>query len=67
MKQIGLIDSNRWKLTERSLVPVERDDIAMDSLVNPIPPGIPSMNHARKILHGECHCLWRWLNASIAV
>ncbi len=28
MKQIGLIDGNRWTFTERSLVPVDRDDIA---------------------------------------
>ena len=28
MKQIGLIDGNRWKFTDRSLVPVDRDDIA---------------------------------------
>lgn len=28
MRQIGLIDGDRWKLTPRSLVPVDRDDIA---------------------------------------
>ena len=28
MKHIGLIDGDRWTLTERSLVPVDRDDIA---------------------------------------
>ena len=28
MKNIGLIDGNRWKFTNRSLVPVDRDDIA---------------------------------------
>ncbi len=28
MKQIGLIDGKRWSFTERSLVPVDRDDIA---------------------------------------
>ena len=28
MKAIGLVDGERWKLTPRSLVPVDRDDIA---------------------------------------
>ena len=28
MKKVGLIDGKRWTLTERSLVPVDRDDIA---------------------------------------
>ena len=28
MKRVGLIDGDRWTLTERSLVPVDRDDIA---------------------------------------
>ena len=28
MKRIGLIDGKRWTFTERSLVPVDRDDIA---------------------------------------
>jgi arylsulfatase len=28
MKQVGLIDGDRWKLTPRSIVPVDRDDIA---------------------------------------
>ena len=28
MKRIGLIDGNRWTLTGRSMVPVDRDDIA---------------------------------------
>ncbi len=28
MKEIGLIDGEHWKLTPRSLVPVDRDDIA---------------------------------------
>ncbi|MCB1018390.1 MAG: arylsulfatase [Acidobacteria bacterium] len=28
MKKIGLIDGKRWSFTERSLVPVDRDDIA---------------------------------------
>ena len=28
MKSIGLIDGNRWKFTDRSLVPVDRNDIA---------------------------------------
>ena len=28
MKRIGLIDGDRWKFTNRSLVPVDRDDIA---------------------------------------
>ena len=28
MKRIGLIDGKRWTLTDRSLVPVDRDDIA---------------------------------------
>ncbi len=28
MKQIGLIDSERWKLPPREIVPVDRDDIA---------------------------------------
>ena len=28
MKRIGLIDGNRWTFTRRSLVPVDRDDIA---------------------------------------
>ncbi|MCC9606909.1 arylsulfatase [Blastopirellula sp. JC732] len=28
MKEIGLIDGDRWQLTPRSIVPVDRDDIA---------------------------------------
>ena len=28
MQRIGLIDGDRWRFTERSLVPVDRDDIA---------------------------------------
>ena len=28
MQRIGLIDGDRWKFTDRSLVPVDRDDIA---------------------------------------
>jgi arylsulfatase A-like enzyme len=28
MKQLGLVDGEHWKLTDRSLVPVDRDDIA---------------------------------------
>ncbi len=28
MRRIGLVDGERWKFTERSLVPVDRDDIA---------------------------------------
>ena len=28
MKKLGLIDGDRWKLTSRSIVPVDRDDIA---------------------------------------
>ncbi|MBI1358295.1 MAG: sulfatase-like hydrolase/transferase [Acidobacteria bacterium] len=28
MKQIGLVDGERWTLTDRSIVPVDRDDIA---------------------------------------
>lgn len=28
MQELGLVDSDRWTLTERSLVPVDRDDIA---------------------------------------
>ncbi len=28
MKKLGLIDSKRWSFTERSIVPVDRDDIA---------------------------------------
>lgn len=30
MKKIGLIDGERWSLTPRSIVPVDRDDIAND-------------------------------------
>lgn len=28
MQELGLVDNDRWTLTERSLVPVDRDDIA---------------------------------------
>lgn len=38
MKQIGLIDGDRWTLTGRSLVPVDRDDIANGFSGEPNPP-----------------------------
>lgn len=38
MKRIGLIDGSRWALTGRSLVPVDRDDIANGFSGRPNPP-----------------------------
>ena len=40
MQQIGLIDGEHWKLTPRSLVPVDRDDIANGFPGSRIPRGI---------------------------
>ena len=38
MQKIGLIDGKRWTFTERSLVPVDRDDIANGFPGKPNPP-----------------------------
>ena len=38
MKRIGLINGKRWTFTERSLVPVDRDDIADGFPGQPNPP-----------------------------
>lgn len=38
MKRIGLIDGSRWAFTGRSLVPVDRDDIANGFSGKPNPP-----------------------------
>ena len=38
MQKIGLIDGKRWTFTDRSLVPVDRDDIANGFSGKPNPP-----------------------------
>lgn len=48
MKQIGLVDGDHWKLSPRSLVPVDRDDIA-NGFAGKENPAWDSLNEDRQL------------------
>ena len=48
MREIGLIDGEHWKLSPRSLVPVDRDDIA-NGFSGQANPAWDSLEHSRQL------------------